>query len=104
MREQIFAAGVKLEASCGTGSSPSPNAPPASGFRVGWRAAGWGVDCCFSGVFCSCWRGFHFGGGGWALGYHSMGLGHFPDVSLYAKILSVKLFGDSRGNSYIPCL
>ena len=41
-REQVFATDIKLEASWGTGSSPSPGAPPASGFRVGWRAAGGG--------------------------------------------------------------
>ena len=55
------------------------------GFRVGWRTVSWGgggVSCYFLGRFCSCWLGLHFGGGGgWALGYHSMGFRHFPTTS-----------------------
>ena len=35
-----------------------------------------------------------------ALGYHFMGIGHFPDIFLFPKLLSLKSFG----NSYIPCL
>ena len=37
-------------------------------------------------------------------GYHSMGFSSFPDISLFPKILCVKSFGNSWGNSYIPCL
>ena len=33
--------------------------------------------------------------GDWALGYHSMGFTHFPDISSFPKILSLKLFGSS---------
>ena len=31
---------------------------------------------------------------GWALGYHSMGFRHFPDISLLPKVLSLKSFGN----------
>ena len=37
------------------------------------------------------------------LGYHSMGFKHFPDVFQFPKILSLKPFGNSWSNSYIPC-
>ena len=41
---------------------------------------------------------------GWALGYHSMEFRHFPDISQFPKILSLKSFANSWGNLYIPCL
>ena len=48
----------------------------------GWDGALRGkFHVCCSRVFCQCQPGFHFGGGGWGLGYHSMGFGHFPDIS-----------------------
>ena len=39
----------------------------------------------------------------WALGYNSVMFCNFPDIS-FPKILSLKLFGNSWGNSHIPCL
>ena len=54
-----------------------------SGFRVGWGTAGAGGEGWFL-SFCGFFAGI--GGifilvGGMALGYHSMGFRHFPDVS-----------------------
>ena len=47
-----------------------------SGFRVGWRtAAGGWFPLALGGGGLSFWRG------GWALCYHSLGFGHFPDIS-----------------------
>ena len=40
----------------------------------------------------------------WAPGYNSIQFWYFLDTSLFPKILSLKKFGNSRGNSYIPCL
>ena len=50
----------------------------SSSFGVEWRAAG-GVSF----LFLKSFRGFRFsgGGGGWALGYHSVEFGQFPDIS-----------------------
>ena len=42
--------------------------------------------------------------GGWALDYHSMKFRHSPNISQVPKILSLKAFGNSRGNLYIRCL
>ena len=39
----------------------------------------------------------------WVMGYHSMGFKHFPNVFQFPKILSLKPFGKSWRNSYIPC-
>ena len=38
----------------------------------------------------------------WALGNDSMKFRDFPDRFLFPKILSFKLLGNLRGNSYIP--
>ena len=35
----------------------------------------------FSRVFFIVLESFRFGGGGWAMGYHSVGFRHFPDIS-----------------------
>ena len=57
-----------------------------SGFRVGWRAAGGegegALFSAFQGVFASVGGVLILAGGrgGWALGYHSIGFGHFPDI------------------------
>ena len=50
----------------------------------------WGEDCGF--------------GDGWALSYNSLKFWDFPDLSKFPKNLSVKSFGNSFSNSYIPCL
>ena len=42
---------------------------------------------------------FYFWQEGWTLGYHSMMLTQFPDISQLAKFLSLKSFGNSWGNS-----
>ena len=42
--------------------------------------------------------------GDWALGYHYMKFRQFSDISKFPNILSLKSFGNSWGNSYIPCL
>ena len=39
-----------------------------------------------------------------ALGYHSMEFIRFLDISQFPKILSLKLFRNSPGNSYLACL
>ena len=41
---------------------------------------------------------------GLALGYNSMKFWDFPNISLFPKILSLKSFGHSWGNSYLLCL
>ena len=41
---------------------------------------GGGLNCGFQGFFASIGEIFILAGG-WALGYHSMGFGHFPDIS-----------------------
>ena len=54
------------------------------GFRVGWRTVGWGgLAAIFRGGFARVGWVFILarGGGGWALGYHSMGFRHFPTAS-----------------------
>ena len=40
----------------------------------------------------------------WTLGYHSTKLRHFLDISFFPKILSLKSFSNSWGNSDISCL
>ena len=42
---------------------------------------------------------FNFWNEGWALGYVSTQIWDFDDISLFPKILSLKLFCNSRGNS-----
>ena len=75
-----------------------------SGFRVGRRTArgsGWGWGLVpFFGAFVLVLAKFSFWRGDWGLGYHSMGIRHFPNISSFPKILTLKSFG----NSYIPCL
>ena len=51
-----------------------------SGFRVGWRAAGW-VWLIFCGGLLLVLAGFWLLLGGWALGHRSMGCGYFPNIS-----------------------
>ena len=41
---------------------------------------------------------------GWTLGYNSMRFWDFLDLFEFSKILSLNSFGNSWGNSYIPCL
>ena len=36
-----------------------------------------------------------FGGEGWALAYHSMEFGYFPNVSSFPEMLNLKSFGNS---------
>ena len=43
---------------------------------------------------------FNFWKGDWALGYVSTQLWDFTDISLFPKILTLKSFGNSWGNSY----
>ena len=43
-------------------------------------------------------------GGDWAPGYNSMKFRDFRDLLQFSKILSLRLFGNSWGNSHIPCL
>ena len=43
---------------------------------------------------------FNFWKGVWALGYVSTQIWDFPNISLFPKILSLKSFGNSWGNSY----
>ena len=50
-----------------------------SGFRVEWRTAG-SLVSVFQECSASIGRAFIFAGD-WALGYRSMGFGHFPDIS-----------------------
>ena len=50
-----------------------------SSFRVGWCTPGGGGSFLFFGGFVLA--EFSFWRGGWGRGYHSMGFGHFPDVS-----------------------
>ena len=40
----------------------------------------------------------------WAPVYYSNTFPDFPDFSLFPKIVSLKSFSNSRGNSYTPCL
>ena len=51
--------------------------------------------------FASITERFILAGG---LGYHSRGFRYFPDYSWFPKMLSLMSFGNSWGNSYIPCL
>ena len=44
---------------------------------------------------------FREGGGGWGLGDNSIGFWDFSDITLFSGILSLKSFGNLRGNSYI---
>ena len=50
-----------------------------------WDGAlpGGGLVAVFRGAFASAGGVFVLpeGGGGWALGYHSVGFGHFPNIS-----------------------
>ena len=57
----------------------------------------WGHLCHYKTKF-SFWRG------DWALGYHSVKFRHFPNISVFSKILSLISFSNSWGNSYIQCL
>ena len=50
-------------------------------------------------VFC-----FSFWQEDWELVYHSIKLRHFPDISWFPKILSLKSLGNLWGNWYISCL
>ena len=47
---------------------------------------------------------FSLSQGIWALGYQSMKFRQLPHISRFPDILSLKLFGNSWGNSYIPGL
>ena len=78
-----------------------------------WIGSGrlWVANCCsggyycFSGRFCWCWGGggvFWRGAGQWAV--ILWGLDNVLIIFKFPKILSLKLFGDSWGNSCIPCL
>ena len=51
-----------------------------SGFRVGWRAAGW-VWLMLCGGLLLLLAGFWLLLGGWALDHHLMGFRHFPNIS-----------------------
>ena len=48
----------------------------------------------FGGFFTSIWEFFVLAGGLGA-GYHSVGFVHFPDISEFPGILSLKWFGNS---------
>ena len=63
-----------------------------------------GFNICFFRMFLVLLPKLSFWRGDWALGYHSMGFGHFPDISRFPKILSLQSFSNSWHNSYIPCL
>ena len=47
---------------------------------------------------------FLFFQGAWVLGSHSMKFRHFLNIYYFPKILSLKSFGNSRCNSWMPCL
>ena len=66
-------------------------------FWVGaWRGGGQGVGSpFFGGFFYQYWGIFCFGRGGLGTGYHSVGFVHFPDISEFPGILSLKWFGNS---------
>ena len=64
-----------------------------SGGRCGWAGQG-GFDIYFC-VFWLLLPGFDFGGGDWALGYVCAQIWDFPNISLFPRILSLKLFGNS---------
>ena len=55
---------------------------------------------CFSRDFLLVLTKFSFWQQDWALGYHSMKFRHFPNISWFPKILSLKLFANSWGNSW----
>ena len=46
-------------------------------------------------AFILVWEWGGEGAGGWALGFHSMGFRHFPDVFSFLKILRLKLVSNS---------
>ena len=58
---------------------------------------------CFT-EFLLAFTKFSFWQEDWTLGYHSMKLRHFPNISYFPKIVSLKPFSNSWDNSYIPCL
>ena len=64
----------------------------------------------FSAVFCWYQQSFYFEKWpghweeDWALDYNSMNFWDFPDLSEFPKILSLKSWGKSWGNSSIPYL
>ena len=60
-------------------------------------------DSCFLGDFTSAGGVFISGrgGGSWGLGDNSIEFWDFSDVTLLSGILSLKSFGNLRGNSYI---
>ena len=60
--------------------------------------AGWGSISTFA-RFLTAIAGFNFWGD-WALGYAFSQIWDFPNVCLYPKILSVRSFGNSFGNSH----
>ena len=65
-----------------------------------WDSALWGGEGLISALqefFASIDKTFILAVG---LGYHSVGIGHFFDIFLFPKLLSLKSFS----NSYIPCL
>ena len=82
---------------CGQGPTIMGKAFEAnSSFRVGWSVP--------AVPFLLLLAGASLRGGGWALGNNSMRFWDFSDISCFPKILSLKLFGNSTGYSYIPCL
>ena len=64
----------------GGGAIISVMSGTGSGLRVAWRTAV-GVWFLFWGGFLLVLAKFSFWPGHWALGYHSMGFGHFTDIS-----------------------
>ena len=53
-------------------------------FSCGVAHCGGGLVAVFRDTFASAGGVFILpggGGGGWALGYHSLGFGHFPNIS-----------------------
>ena len=66
------------------------------------------VHCGGGGLIAVFWYFFATVGGvfilagGWALGYHSMGFGHFANVSQVPGVLSLTSFGKSSGRNNRP--
>ena len=58
------------------------------------------VWCLLLSVFRLALPKLDFWKRGWSLGYVSMRISHFSNISLFPKILSLKSFGNPWGNSY----
>ena len=70
-----------------------------------WDSALWEkFNSNFLNSFLLALKKFSFWEEDWALGYNSMKTWHLLNSFYFPKILSLKLFGNWWGNSYISCL